>query len=194
MEDPPLLQRCYFSSFLLVLVIQGLLVNGARSEVYTVGDSEGWDTGIDYGVWSHNYNFSTGDILIFKYVKSQHNVYEVTESTYRSCNSSSGVLDAYDTGSDRVTLKEARKHWFICDVGGHCLGGMRFGIDVSRGSTNGSPHGGAPSLQAQPPPSTPDGPDTNNNGSSKLKSAGPRGWTLLFCIVAWVRLVDLFPK
>lgn len=54
---------CGYSSFFLILTIHSLLVHGARSEVYTVGDDEGWDTGVDYGVWSQKHNFSVGDVL-----------------------------------------------------------------------------------------------------------------------------------
>lgn len=60
----------------------------------------------------------------------EHDAYEVTEVTYRSCNPSTGVLAKYDSGDDKVPLNEARRYWFICTITGHCLGGMRFTIDV----------------------------------------------------------------
>ena len=74
----------------------------------------------------------------FKYNKRQHNAFEVTEATYRSCDTSSGVLRKYETGDDQVKLNETKKYWFLCNVSGHCHGGMRFGIDVKEGniSTN----------------------------------------------------------
>lgn len=74
--------------------------------------------------------------VVFKYNKGEHNVYEVTEATYRSCNASNGVLSEYDTGNDQVMLAEAKKYWFICNVAGHCLGGMRFGIDVKEATSS----------------------------------------------------------
>lgn len=67
-------------------------------------------------------------------MKGQHNVYEVIESTYKSCDASRGVLATYETGKDEVKLMEAKKHWFICNVDRHCLGGMRFGVDVKDSS------------------------------------------------------------
>ena len=63
-------------------------------------------------------------------MKGQHNTYEVTENTYRSCDVTSGVLAKYESGDDQIKLKQAKKYWFICNVPGHCLGGMRFSIDV----------------------------------------------------------------
>lgn len=54
---------CRYVSSCVILTILGLLVDGAMSEVYTVGDSDEWNTGVDYGVWSQKYNFSVGDIF-----------------------------------------------------------------------------------------------------------------------------------
>ncbi|PKI52460.1 hypothetical protein CRG98_027152 [Punica granatum] len=187
MEDTSRLCKCL--NFFLIFTIHGLLVKGARSKVYTVGDDEGWDSGVDYGVWSSKYNFSTGDILVFKYLKSQHDVYEVTEPTFRSCDDSTGVLARYETGNDEVTLDQERKYWFICSIGGHCFGGMRFGVEVNAASgSNNNSTNGASSPQAQPPPST-QGSD-NDNGSSKLY--GPRRWSLGVCLIVLAVLFELF--
>ncbi|KAE8690687.1 hypothetical protein F3Y22_tig00110893pilonHSYRG00286 [Hibiscus syriacus] len=116
--------------------------NGAVSEVYNVGDENGWNSEVDYASWTAKYNFTVGDILEFKYNKGQHNAFEVTESTYRTCESSSGVLAKYESGEDKVKLNESKKYWFVCNVTGHCLGGMRFGIQVKAGhntTTNSEP-------------------------------------------------------
>lgn len=63
-------------------------------------------------------------------------MYEVTEKTFRSCDGSSGVLGKYESGEDQVVLKEVKRYWFICNIAGHCLGGMRFGIEVKKDSNN----------------------------------------------------------
>lgn len=89
--------------------------------------------------------------VVFKYVKGQHNAYEVKEETYRSCDGSSGVIAKYATGSDRVQLNQARKYWFICNVDGHCLGGMRFSVDVKESDAN-STGTTSPTPQPVPPP------------------------------------------
>lgn len=69
-------------------------------------------------------------------MKGQHNVYEVREDTFRSCETSSGVLAKYESGEDQVVLNKVKKYWFICNIVGHCLGGMRFGIEVKEDSNN----------------------------------------------------------
>uniref|UniRef100_A0A6M2EKR4 Phytocyanin domain-containing protein n=1 Tax=Populus davidiana TaxID=266767 RepID=A0A6M2EKR4_9ROSI len=135
--------------FLLFLIM--VFLKGAVSEVHTVGDELEWNTGANFGSWSQKYNFSVGDTLVFKYVKGQHNVYEVIEATYRSCNASTGVLATYESGNDQIELKKAKKYWFICNIAGHCLGGMRFFIDVKEAnSTNTRPT--TPQSEPIPPP------------------------------------------
>nr|GMC83469.1 Blue copper protein [Ipomoea batatas] len=108
------------------------LLDAAKSETYTVGDGDEWSSGTNYVAWSEKHKFMTTFLVrpLFKYVKGQHNVYEVAESTYESCDTSSGILGKYESGNDQVKLKEARKYWFVCDKDGHCLGGMRFGINM----------------------------------------------------------------
>jgi hypothetical protein len=91
---------------------------------------------------------------VFNYVKSQHNVYEVTEAAYRSCDATApgSVLATYDTGFDRIVLADAKTYWFICEVPNHCIGGMKLAVNVSGAA--GAP-GGSPTIEVPPPsPST----------------------------------------
>ncbi|KAK9164564.1 hypothetical protein Syun_005466 [Stephania yunnanensis] len=118
------------------LVEMILVFYRAEPKSYTVGDGEGWDIGTNYMAWAQPHNFTVGDVLVFKYVKGQHNAYEVSKEVYRSCDvgngsASAGVLEKHETGSDEVVLGEARDYWFICSFQGHCLGGMKFGVNVT---------------------------------------------------------------
>ncbi|KAJ0964058.1 hypothetical protein J5N97_029180 [Dioscorea zingiberensis] len=119
--------------FFLLTISFTIMVDSHHTEAieYTVGDSDRWSTGINYLEWSQKYNFTVGDILVFKYVLSQHNVYQVTETTFRSCDMTSGIISIHLSGNDRIELKEPTKYWFICTTKGHCKGGMRFGITVA---------------------------------------------------------------
>ncbi|KAJ4834537.1 hypothetical protein Tsubulata_013683 [Turnera subulata] len=148
-------EKFQYSSFLMLLGIILLPIKGALSEVYTVGDAEQWNSGVNYGSWSQKYKFTVGDILVFQYTKAQHNVYEVTEETYQSCDPSTGVVFAkYESGNDQVELNKAKKYWFMCNVDGHCLGGMRFTIDVK--APNGTSNSTNGALAPEPePPTTP---------------------------------------
>jgi hypothetical protein len=82
---------------------------------------------------------------VFQYVGSQHNTYEVTESTYRSCDAAgdNGVLAKHATGLDKVVLAEARAYWFVCEFPGHCLGGMKLAVNVSAAASP-SPNAATP--------------------------------------------------
>ncbi|KAL6873934.1 hypothetical protein ACP4OV_014016 [Aristida adscensionis] len=162
-------------SLLLLACAASLLLlstcHRAGAAVYVVGgEASGWvDSGVNYAAWARQYTFTVGDVLVFQYVRSQHNVYEVTESTFRTCDTGggrNGVRAKYATGNDRVALDEARGYWFICDFPGHCLGGMRFAVNVSGGGGG----GGLP--PALPPP-------LDGSSAASPAAGGRRGW------VAW---------
>ncbi|URE24632.1 Blue copper binding protein-like [Musa troglodytarum] len=123
--------------FALILLLHLMALRHVAATDYMVGDDDGWNTGTNYLAWSEKYNFTVGDVLVFRYLAGQHDVYQVTEETYRSCNSSSGVLRRYASGADRVPLEAATTYWFICNTSGHCLGGMKFGISVANSSSRG---------------------------------------------------------
>ncbi|KAF2302085.1 hypothetical protein GH714_032480 [Hevea brasiliensis] len=139
------------------MILKILFFKCASSQVvYTVGEDEGWNSEANFDSWSQKYNFSVGDVLVFKYVKGQHNVYEVTEDTFRSCDASNGVIAKYESGNDEIKLNKEKKYWFICNVVGHCLGGMRLNIDVGKGKQANSSSNGEtiPQLEPTPPPTS----------------------------------------
>ncbi|XP_042065564.1 basic blue protein-like [Salvia splendens] len=123
---------------LSIFMIHLLLLDFGVCEVYRVGDGSGWNsgTGTNFLSWSQKYNFTVGDVLVFKYSKAQHNVKEVTDATYRSCNASNGVIAIYESGNDEIRLTDAKKYNFICDKDSHCIGGMRFSATVLEASTS----------------------------------------------------------
>lgn len=80
-------------------------------------------------------------------------MYEVAEDTYRSCDASSGVLAKYESGEDQVALDKVKRYWFICNIEGHCLGGMRFGIQVNEANNVTNSTAGAFYPPIEPTPS-----------------------------------------
>lgn len=124
--------------------------------------------------------------VVFKYVKKQHDVYEVEEEAFRSCDASSGVLAKYDSGNDRVKLTEAKKYWFLCNVDGHCLGGMRFIIDVKQSSTHSDTTDStnvSPSSQPNEIPATP--PTSSSRGTLLSES-----WKTVIYVMAFGMLFN----
>ncbi|XP_021903846.1 stellacyanin-like [Carica papaya] len=168
----------YYYSFLFIIILMMILLEPGKSEVYTVGDEEEWNSDVNYGSWSHKYNFTLGDILVFKYSKNEHNAYEVTEASYQSCDVSNGngVLAKYESGEDEVELSKVKKYFFICIIAGHCFGGMRFAINVSNVTA------------VKIPESEPNPPSK----SLSFTFAGCQNWNLLICLVASGILFKLY--
>ncbi|XP_057415457.1 blue copper protein-like [Lotus japonicus] len=126
---------------------------------YTVGDTIGWTVPTNgasaYRTWASGKTFKVGDILVFNYAASAHNVEEVTKQKYDSCNSTSPIA-TYTTPPVRVTIKKTGAHYFICGVPGHCLGGQKLSINVTGGSSTATPPSSAspspsPSSSTTPP-------------------------------------------
>lgn len=116
-------------------------------------------------------SFPSEFITVFKYIAGQHNAYEVTEATYKSCNDSSGVLARYNSGDDKVRLTEVRKYWFICTINGHCLGGMRFTIEVNQATSAAAPSTNATDGGRSPPETEPSPPETSPASRSQALAA-----------------------
>lgn len=37
---------------------------------------------------------------------------------------------------DEIKLTEAKEYWFICNIAGHCLGGMKFIVNLTQASSD----------------------------------------------------------
>ncbi|KAK9910683.1 hypothetical protein M0R45_034635 [Rubus argutus] len=85
---------------------------------YVVGDSLGWSGDVDYDEWAAGKSFTVGDVLIFNYIATDHNVVVAASSDdYDNCVTSPN-LGVYDTGHDEFTLNEAGTYYFLCSY--HC--------------------------------------------------------------------------
>uniref|UniRef100_A0ACD5Y4A5 Uncharacterized protein n=1 Tax=Avena sativa TaxID=4498 RepID=A0ACD5Y4A5_AVESA len=116
----------------------------AAATTFDVGDGHGWDTGVDYTDWTVGKTFAVGDTLVFNYTSKAHTVTEVSQSGYDACSGGNSV-SSDDSGATSVTLTTPGVHYFICDVPGHCAGGMKLVVTVVAvaaggdvGSTTGS--------------------------------------------------------
>ncbi|KAH7679660.1 Cupredoxins domain-containing protein [Dioscorea alata] len=146
---------CYIVVLLLVCCVSLVL-----STDYTVGDTSGWNSGVDYSSWTSGKTFNVGDNLVFSYTSGVHTVAEVSSSDYDSC-SSSNALTSDSSGSTTVALKAAGTRYFICSVPGHCSNGMKLSVTVAGGggssstpTTPTSPSTTTPSTTITPPSST----------------------------------------
>ncbi|TVU41531.1 hypothetical protein EJB05_15059, partial [Eragrostis curvula] len=118
-----------FATTAIVFAIACLPALGAAMD-WTVGDNDGWRAGFNKTGWTDGKTFRVGDTLLFKYTKGQHTVVEVNGADFRACNLQGQRLGAWNTGNDVVRLQNPGRRWFICDVAGHCDGGMKMLITV----------------------------------------------------------------
>ncbi|KAF7090256.1 hypothetical protein CFC21_093035 [Triticum aestivum] len=124
---------------------------------YTVGDSSGWASGVDYSTWASDKTFTVGDTLVFQYGAS-HNVAEVGSSDYSACSATNSIQSFSDQDT-KVTLTKPGTRYFICGVSGHCSGGMKLAVKV------------APAAATTPTPATsPDAPSATPSTPSETPS------------------------
>ncbi|KAE8674339.1 Blue copper protein [Hibiscus syriacus] len=121
------------------------------------GDSTGWvipSSNSDfYDNWADNKRFVVGDVLVFNFTTGTHNVAEVTEAAYDSCNAANPI-STLSTGPARITLNRTGDHYFICAVPGHCSAGQKLSVEVRNGTRNTT----APTTSPRPAPTIPGAP------------------------------------
>ncbi|CAK8568237.1 unnamed protein product [Lathyrus sativus] len=93
------------------------------AETYIVGDKHGWTFNVEN--WPAETTFNAGDILVFNYDPSKHDVVKVTEDDYNTC--ADRDIEYYRSGADRITLVKGG-NYFICGEPGHCDAGQKIAI------------------------------------------------------------------
>ncbi|KAE9460794.1 hypothetical protein C3L33_07315, partial [Rhododendron williamsianum] len=119
--------RCSAVALAAALLVSLILVETVHAATYTVGDSYGWD--FSMGNWVKGKKFKAGDVLVFNYDPSVHNVAVVDAKGYKSCTSTK-TSTAYNSGKDKVKLSKGRQ-FFICTIPGHCDGGLKIAVNAS---------------------------------------------------------------
>ncbi|GMQ08951.1 hypothetical protein CsSME_00052476 [Camellia sinensis var. sinensis] len=133
-------------SMVVVGVVAAVMVqSGAAQTVYVVGDSLNWTVPLNdtqaYSSWASNKNFTVGDILTFNFPTNQHNVLQVSNDSYNSCNSANPIGNTITTGPANITLSFSGENYYICTVGTHCQLGQKLAVTVSAtaGTTTATP-------------------------------------------------------
>ncbi|XP_044494451.1 basic blue protein-like [Mangifera indica] len=113
------------TALILIFLLQ---FRTTKATTFTVGDTSGWTFTFNQN-WTNGKKFKAGDILVFNYDPSLHNVAVVDVNDYSSC-SSSPSSKTYSTGKDKIKLSKGR-NYFICSIPGHCDGGLKVAVDAS---------------------------------------------------------------
>ncbi|ESQ44052.1 hypothetical protein EUTSA_v10006223mg [Eutrema salsugineum] len=127
---------------------------------FQVGDTSGWESGVDYTTWVSGKTFRVGDTLEFKYGPT-HSVSVVDKADFDACDSSAAT-EVFSDGDTSIDLTGVGTIHFICPTPGHCLGGMKLAIPVlaavsspATPSPPSSPRSSPPPSPRTPPSSTP---------------------------------------
>ncbi|KAL6962308.1 hypothetical protein U1Q18_037266 [Sarracenia purpurea var. burkii] len=107
---------------LLCLLLHSVPGDGAT---YTVGGAGGWT--FNTSNWPKGKSFTAGDVLIFNYDSTIHNVITVDKRSYNGCKSPARAK-VYNSGNDRIRLSKGQ-NYFICS--GHCESGMKMAINAA---------------------------------------------------------------
>ncbi|XP_051177040.1 chemocyanin [Lolium perenne] len=99
-----------------------------ESAVFNVGDRGGWS--FNTNSWPTGKRFKAGDVLVFKYDATAHDVVAVSAAGYKACAKPARGAKVYKSGADRVTLARGT-NYFICSVPGHCQSGMKIAVNAA---------------------------------------------------------------
>ncbi|XWS23933.1 hypothetical protein CRYUN_Cryun28dG0058200 [Craigia yunnanensis] len=179
----------------LLLVL--CMVVPSLATVYTVGDTSGWTSGVDYSTWTKGKTFKVGDSLVFNYPTS-HTVDEVSSSDYSTCTVGNAI-NTDNSGATTVSLKTTGTHYFICGVIGHCGNGMKLAVKVESGSST-APSKSPSSSSSSPPssdkpstttPSTTTTTPSTTTTTTTTKTDSSSSWSLspfMAFVTTWVAL------
>ncbi|OAY78501.1 uclacyanin-3-like [Ananas comosus] len=159
-----------------VLLMVLVAVSPAVATDYTVGDSQGWASGVDYSTWVAGKTFNVGDTLLFQY-SFMHDVAEVSKSDYDGC-SASNSLQSYSDQNTKILLSKPGSRYFICGTPGHCSSGMKLAVTVAAASPSTTPAGGStPSSTTPTTPTTTSPSSTATPASAKPPSTSKSSTT-----------------
>ncbi|XP_029120839.2 early nodulin-like protein 17 [Elaeis guineensis] len=95
---------------------------------FTVGDSKGWNPGVNYTEWEKKHSpFHVGDWLVFYYQSGMADVVQVDEAAYNKCDASNPISNYSKGRSYAFELNHTKRYYFICSYG-YCFGGMKLSI------------------------------------------------------------------
>lgn len=111
-------------TLLVLLLVHSEVVDAAT---YTVGGTGGWT--FNTVGWPNGKRFRAGDVLVFKYNPSFHNVVKVDRGSYNACRTPRGA-QVFKSGNDQIKLQKGPNS-FICNFPSHCQSGMKITLNAA---------------------------------------------------------------
>ncbi|KAG1347852.1 lamin-like protein [Cocos nucifera] len=124
---------------LLPLLLLFLTLATVSADKFTVGDSKGWNPGVNYTEWEKKHRpFHVGDWLVFYYQAGMADVVQVDEVAYNKCDASNPITNYSKGRSYAFELNQTKMYYFICSYG-YCYQGMKVAIKAEPLPTPSSP-------------------------------------------------------
>ncbi|CAN8254140.1 unnamed protein product [Cochlearia groenlandica] len=139
------------STAALALLLLLAATRAVFAVTFLVGDTTGWNGGVDYTVWASGKVFRVGDTLEFQYGPS-HSVSVVDKAGFDSCDGSAAT-QIFSGGDTKILLTRVGTMHFLCPSFGHCLGGMKLAVPVLAAPSNPATPSPPPPSPRSPPPS-----------------------------------------
>ncbi|KAL0358266.1 UNVERIFIED_CONTAM: Early nodulin-like protein 1 [Sesamum angustifolium] len=98
----------------------------------------------DFSKWAQRNRFQIGDSIVLTYDAKSDSVLEVTEKSYKTCNTSNPIK-SYADGNTKITLDKSGPFFFISGAEGHCQKGQKLEILVLSAKHHSLGHSPAPS-------------------------------------------------
>ncbi|KAM6580127.1 stellacyanin-like [Cannabis sativa] len=137
---------------MFVVVMVGLL-KVAAADTYTVGGDMGWTNPLfgeaAYSAWAKSNRFDVGDVIVFKWRGSNHNVAEVSKADYDSCNIRNPINGTiYKTSPVNIPLTSNNTtRYFISTIADDCTNfGQKVTISMDNQWLDDDHHNSAPSF------------------------------------------------
>ncbi|XP_044474729.1 basic blue protein-like isoform X1 [Mangifera indica] len=115
----------FYAAVVLCLLL--VSVEDVHAATYTVGGAGGWSFNVVN--WPKGKSFKAGDILVFNYNPTSHNVVAVNRGSYTSCTAPAGAK-VFQSGKDRIKLVKGQ-NFFLCSFSGHCQSGMKIAVNAA---------------------------------------------------------------
>ncbi|KEH42900.1 putative cupredoxin [Medicago truncatula] len=125
---------------------------------FKVGDLNAWGIPTSanpqvYAKWSKFHNFTLGDSLLFLYPPSQDSLIQVTQESYKSCNTKDPIL-YMNNGNSLFNITSHGDFYFTSGENGHCQKNQKIHISVGgTGNVDAEANSPSSSLPASAPSS-----------------------------------------
>ncbi|BBN02370.1 hypothetical protein MPTK1_2g14780 [Marchantia polymorpha subsp. ruderalis] len=124
-----------------VLIIASGLYQDAEAVTHIVGGATGpgWTFQANdltfYDTWASKESFNVGDVLVFNFNSTLHDVLEVSTDDLKTCTTPASPIQRNLTSNGSLTISTSGTHAYICGVPQHCTFGMKMTITTVGAST-----------------------------------------------------------